>query len=68
MTHVLKSAALVAALSAPLVTGLAPAAFGAESADQSQANVTELVTIKSDRSTHSPTAAMILASIAAENG
>lgn len=68
MTHFVKSALLVAALSAPIAGGFAPAAFGAESAAQTQAPQSQLLTIKSDRGAQTPKAQMILASIAAENG
>ncbi|GIT90867.1 hypothetical protein JANAI62_13210 [Jannaschia pagri] len=67
MTAMLKSALLVAALSAPLVGGIAPAAFGAESAATGTAQT--LLTTKGDRGkpVHSPRAQAILASIAAES-
>ncbi|MEL6587016.1 MAG: hypothetical protein AAFY65_08905 [Pseudomonadota bacterium] len=63
MTLTLKSALMVAALSAPLLVGFVPAASASESADQA---TEELITTKSDRGGHSAAALAILASIAAE--
>ncbi|WP_371155263.1 hypothetical protein [Jannaschia sp. 2305UL9-9] len=67
MTKFVNSALLVAALSVSVTAGLVPAVSAAESADASSATATQLITTKSDRSTHGSKAQMILASIAAES-
>lgn len=65
MTSLLRTAVLTTALFAPLTAGFAPAAFGAESADQPRT----LITVKSDRGdgVHSPRALALLAALAAES-
>lgn len=60
MTHLFKPALLIAAFSAPLALGIAPA-FGDEAADQPT-----LITVKSDSGGHSTHALAIFAAINAE--
>ncbi|MGB3409217.1 MAG: hypothetical protein WBA67_17175 [Jannaschia sp.] len=64
MTYIVRSALLVAALSVSTGAGFVSAASATESATNEAPQT--LITVKGDRGSHSPTAQMILASIAAE--
>ncbi|UWQ17994.1 hypothetical protein [Jannaschia sp. M317] len=66
MTYLVKSALLVAALSAPLIGGIAPA-YGAGSAATAQETQADLKTYKSDRGDTPTRAQLIFAALAAES-